>query len=338
MLARRSTLPKLPSRILRPNHKHLQLRSFHPSRPKQGVLIDLSHSIFQNVHSFTGLPWAFSIPFTAAVFRLSFLPIQYWSSLNANKRLLVAPPVTAATKIAELQTRALAQQGHFKTREEEGGWFLEQSQRRTRELLEKHGASTSYVRWLAPLSFLPVWVINAGVIQSMSGIENNIFSFFRVDPAAMPPPEPSFETEGFLHIPILTDADPFWLLPAAFAVLQWLNANRMMTLKERHRQSQLRRRLPRSRANVSSLLLLDLVLLLHVSPFAFAAILVYNQSPTSLVLYLCGSAATQLLLGSWVSKLVGRRQPPSIPEPQVPQLKRRHRKSLQQMDQFRPDS
>lgn len=293
-----STLP--PPRCLR--------RHFHASRANrfdllQGIpeALQLSHSCFQSVHTFTGLPWFLSIPLTGVLFRLLWLPVQYKVNRDQNRRQNLNPLLLAWTTAYRTQAARQFSPNDPQSPLKAERWVRGQLQQKATELQNKYGAKST--RWrdtFLGLAFLPVWLVNADTLRRMSGLETSFFAWFmgssasRIDLSVVPA-EPSFTTQGALWFGDLTLADPLLVLPSVFWGLQLLNYY-LSGGKDYHST---KTRLERYARGSPEYLMLQRQLWglnLHFwLAFSSGPLLLSAALPTGVVLFLIGSVGSQVI-------------------------------------------
>ena len=334
MLSRRPTLPYRLSRLLLYKASRLRTQNFHTSKPHQNVLIDLSQQVFQNVHSLTGTSWLVSLPLAAFVFRLSFWPAQYYGLRLSQKRQAIAPLQSATSKVINGRTSEKAKRGEFKDRADMEKWQLTEIWRRTSLLRKNHQIGSFWKGLLAQLAFLPIWFVNIGVIQSMSGVKRaSLLSLF-VEPGTLPAAEPGFATGGFLWITDLTQADPTGILPATFGVVLYVSmlGSSPRTSEQNYHDSvrQLKQKVDRTSVlQYAGSILEDAKKYLAI----FMAVIL-TQVPAAVVIFMCGSTMTQIGGTQILKRLAGVGKPLSVPVAQISKLKHKYR-DVHSMDVWR---
>ncbi len=336
MVPRRSLTLQSPARVLHPTASRVRARPFHSSPSQHNVLVDISHQIFQDVHASTGLSWAVSIPYTAFLFRLAFAPVQAFGLALSKTRQSVQPLQVAQSSVIARHAATLAERGAFKVREEHAEFLRKESARRTSRIRKDYKFQSSRLPLVLGLGFLPIWIINAGVIQAMASVKGRGLLSYIFDPATLPLPEPAFETEGFLWISSLSDPDPTYILPGIFGLLIYLSTSRSVSTKAAQTRLAAVKTmygpgsLPRIQATAQSMF----AEFIAFAPFPMAFIM--TQAPAALVLLVCGSAATQAVLSPLLRSLVGsQNRVVTKLIPQIPKLKHRYR-DMHSMDDFRP--
>lgn len=334
-LAIRSSLRPLSSPFRRPPH----IRSFHASRPRHGIL-DVSHQIFQDIHSFTGLSWTASILLTAALFRFSFTPFQLFINLRAKRNLSVKSLQDARKKIALRQAASLQARGSLAgsiapKALAPAAWASIEIKQRDTELRERYKLPSVYTTYFAAIAFLPVWITNFAVLQSMCGIENGIFRLF-LSPASFPPKELGFDLEGPLT-DALCEADHTFVFPFLLVCLQYITINRAFPSSLIDKQKDAIRTLSQtSLPYLQGSFWIQFYQFMWITPILIGSFMIVIDAPVAVGLYLCSSAASQAVLSPLISKVSNVKKPPSAFMPQIPQLKRRYRSTMHQMDIFRP--
>lgn len=339
MVPRRSLVLRTPTRLLRPTASSTRARPFHSSRPQRNVLVDLSHQVFQNVHTASGLSWAVSIPLTACLFRLGFVPIQYWGLSLSKTKQSIQPLNVAHQSILVKHGAALYERRVFQYRSEYADWWKKESDRRTSRMRENYKFKSSNLPLVLGLGFLPIWAINFGVMQAMAGVGSRGALSYIFDPATLPQPEPGFETDGFLWIATLSEPDPtFFVLPGVFGLLTYISASRTVSATAA-RRSLANARMMYGRTSLQAIRATAYVMFVELIAFSpFIMFFMMTQASAALQLLLCGSAATQTFLSPVLRRLVGSNvRGVTKMTPQIPKLKHRYR-DMHSMDEFRPPS
>jgi hypothetical protein len=335
MLSRQSPLFKPHPSLLHPSSRPSQLRSFHASRAHHGPLIDASYWAFQNVHSLTGLSWADSIPLTAALLRIGFAPVQYFALRITKKTQSFVPLQTARNKVIARQAEAQVRNGTLQVHDAKR-WELEEYERRQKLQQESYKILPTWIPTVASLAFLPIWFTSSGVVQAMSGLpgKRNILSMF-CDPTSFPPPETALDTEGLLHLPTLSAADPTYVLPALVSILLFASYKQAFPSSEIQRRWQRVRLIAHPRTRVAQGTVLSLLELMKIQcVFLFVFL---TSAPAAMCLFMFGSVATQLVLGPTVKMLAGVSKRSTGPlVPQLPRLKSKFRSTMHQLDIYRP--
>ena len=341
MPPRRLLLRQYSSTLLIPRANVLRARTFHSSRPHHfefSNVIELSHQIFQNIHTFTGLSWAASIPLTAALFRLSFVPVQYYSLRLLRKHQFLRPLRTAQAKILQRILDHLRPDGSRAHDEKAAMWLAREGYRRRVTRLERYNMSSHWWPTLLPLSFLPIWLVNAGVVAAMSGGNTrNILDMLDVDNSSLPPPEPGFETEGLLWIPQLNEIDPAYILPISLGMVLFIGLRASASRQHIDRDLQLIRATfaPTAPQRVVAVFWASLGEVMNTMPFLIP--LAISGASSAVCLFALGSAASQVVLTPITKVLAGARAPIRPLIPQVSALKHKYRDKLS-MDIWRPPS
>jgi inner membrane protein COX18 len=202
-------------------------RSFHASpRPQSVVLV--AHDALTSLHSFTGLPWAYTIPLFALTLRATLiLPISIYQRRVSQRQASLVPIIQAWSQ--SLRHETMREVGHL-------GPVVAQSTL-VRKLRKKR--SEIYERWgcglwknYLGLVQVPVFLVTMEALRAMAGAHQGwwgmITGSWRGDVgaatettltaegltgAALIPVETSFATEGALWFPNLLLADPQLLLP-----------------------------------------------------------------------------------------------------------------------------
>jgi len=296
-------------------------RPFHASRPHHILpeAIQLSHDIFQSVHTATGLPWALSIPLTAALFRVAWLPCQWYTNRNEQKIQDYAPLLVTWRKV--FQARAVKQ---FPDKTEQAAkdaetWVQEQLKAKNAILRKDFRVVSKWRTFGLQLSFFPIWILNADVIRRMAGDERSILGIIngtgdKIDTAVVPP-EPEFLSETCLWVSNLVMSDPFWILPITFGLLQFVNIWNA-TGKSLHKRREDVAAMPQGPAKIRESFFLQLSEFLVAMTFLFPFILIKNETPTAIVLYLIGSATTQVIQRPLLRKVMDVKEgvKPAVPK------------------------
>lgn len=223
MLLCPSTSSKIPKVFLQfpPSY-----RSFHASpRPRSldSVLI-ATHGVLEGLHSFTGLPWAYTIPLTALAIRTVFiLPIGINARKAAQTQLDLVPLLNAWHH--QFRKQAIQEVGHLGP-DAANQFVKDKLEKKRKELYSRYNCGT----WKQYLSFmqLPIWMVAVETIRKMCGahdgllkwIESLFISSNANESAASTDLdlgslllEPTFATEGALWFPNLLISDPMLILP-----------------------------------------------------------------------------------------------------------------------------
>jgi inner membrane protein COX18 len=216
-----STKPNIASIFLQlpPSYRH-----FHASPQPQFIETSVSaaHSIFEGLHSITGLPWAYTIPLAAIAIRTSIvLPITVYSRRNAQKQASLTPLISAWQH--PLRKETIEEVGHLGPVVAQST-LLKKTRRKRKEIYKRFNCEI-WKNVLPPLVQIPVWLTAIEALRQMCGKEAGLIGMaaglFREDESAPAstivqtalPFEPSFATEGALWFPNLLVADPQMILP-----------------------------------------------------------------------------------------------------------------------------
>ncbi|KAL2421862.1 hypothetical protein ABEF95_008912 [Exophiala dermatitidis] len=309
--------------------RHRYGRDFHSSRPNRIIAeaLQLSHSVFQEIHTVTGLPWALSIPLTASLFRLAWIPVQIISTISLKRRQIEGPLLKGWRKayqdIAVVKFRDQTQQ----SAEAAERWVSKQLQARRKAIRQHSNYLSPLSVFGLQLSFFPIWILNADVIRRMAGDDRTLLSLFlrtndsKVDTSIVPP-EPGLQAESLWWIPDLVSPDHLWILPLTFGALSvasaWMAAGRGMA-KQQERIATMEPGLARQR----DIFFLSVSQFIVSASFLFPMFIIRSETPTAVVLYLIGSVGTQLIQRPLVSYLLGDPKKSAIEplERKAPKLK-----------------
>lgn len=291
--------------------RHGLTRAFHSSRPNYIIAeaLQLSHSVFQEIHTLSGLPWCLSIPLTASLFRLAWIPVQILSTISLKRRQIEGPLLKGWRKayqdIAVVKFRDQTQQSAEKAE----AWVSKQLQARRKAIRQHSNYLSPLSVFGLQLSFLPVWILNADVIRRMTGDDRTLLSLFintdhnRVDTTIVPA-EPGLQAESLWWIDSLVSPDHLWILPLTFGALSiasaWLGAGRGMA-KQQVRISTMEPGVARQR----EVFFLSVSQFIVAASFLFPIFIIRSETATAVVLYLIGSVGTQLVQRPLVSYLLG---------------------------------
>lgn len=293
-------------------HGVCRSRPFHASRPNQVFdgAFSLSHDIFQAVHSFSGLPWGYSLCLTGVFFRLAFFPINYIVDRNVKRQQLYAPLSLAWQTIYKKEAIALQRKGVLEAGPAPANaWMKVASQGMDKVLSSKY----AYKSWLPvlPLGFIPVWIVNTMVIRRMIGINKIPMDSAMAEPSSTAalgsyaiPVEPSMIGETLLWVPDITSADPLFILPITVWALSglsfYLNIRNATwrTAVEIRAIPQVTGRL-RARM-LKSLQTIGWPMIILMGPF-----IIYNEIPSALCLYWACGTATLLFEKQYLKRRFG---------------------------------
>lgn len=302
-------------------------RPFHSSRPNYIIpeALELSHSVFQEIHTLTGLPWGISIPLTAALFRIAWIPLQIVANRNIQQVQSQAPLLVGWRKAYQGIARLKFPEGTESSAKNAESWVQTQLLSRQKEIRKHDTYIHPWVRLSLQLSFVPVWILNADVIRRMAGDERTLLSLFfksehgKLD-TGLVPAEPALQSESFYWIANLASPDELWILPLTFGALSVASAWMVAGKNMKKQQSKITGMLPGRRRSVE-------VFYLQLSQFVVAAsfvipfILIKSETASAVTLYLIGSVATQLVQRPLINLLLGGTQGIEPLEPRAAKLK-----------------
>ena len=204
-------------------------RAFHAS-PRRLIIeecLSTTHTVITGLHSITGLPWAYTLPLTALLIRLTIIaPIATYGKIISNRRLELNPLLHAWGAIYTRHT--------YKAHRAKG---LAACEKIIRSEITKKGMEVrkrvglQYWKLLFTYVQLPVFIVAIDTIRAMCGVEQGLLGLFsksssEQDTAATQGAaekavnslfEPSLATEGALWFPDLLVADPALVLPFALS-------------------------------------------------------------------------------------------------------------------------
>lgn len=292
--------PSAPLRSLRP----ILHKSFHSTRSNHLIheALQVSHYCFESVHDLTGLSWAYSIPLTAVLFRACWFPVTWWASTR-NARTAEYMPLLAAKReyfkiAATLRFLNPTSANAIKAER----WVQLKMLEVEKDYRKKFRAISGTAQFMWNIGFLPVWIVNADVVRRMAGMNTSLLGWLmgngeKLDPAVVPP-EPSLMAESFYWVSELGAADAVWGLPLIFAALQlsngWLTLGRGLaqTKAELVDARKANPGGPLSKALTQKINLQTTFLsLVALSP----VVCVYYEIPAAVVLFMIGSATSQLV-------------------------------------------
>ena len=219
-----------------PNHissLFLQLpptyRSFHASpRPQflqAGLEIGVTsaHTLFEGLHSYTGLPWAYTLPLAALAIRTTFiLPLSIYSRRMAQKQVALSPILQSWQHVLKKET--MREVGHLGpvVAHEKLMWKV----REKRSEIYKRWGCPLWKNFL-PLIQLPIWLTVIETVRAMCGtgmgLLGSIIWSDEGGAATWIAKEMSFATEGALWFSNLMAPDPQLLLPFMLSGAIFLN-------------------------------------------------------------------------------------------------------------------
>lgn len=303
-------------------------RQFHASRSNRllAEAIQLSHDTFQAIHTYSGLSWGLSIPLTAALVRLSWVPFQILVYRNQHRQQMYSPLIVGWRKALQLQAIIKFPQGDQTAAAKAEQWVRTQLKEKDRLYKSKYGVRPRWQDILLQLSFLPVWIVNADVIRRMSGNEKAILGTFKtgtegLDSTNLIATEINFSQEGLLWFPDLTLADPLWILPVAFGLLQFANVWEAGGKNLDYMRKQLVWT-QNTNLRIVRKFMISLTEVMLASCLVFPWMLIQSQASAAIALYLVGSATTQLIQRPIVKHLMGVKRGIEEAKPRYPQMKR----------------
>ncbi|PLN78197.1 putative mitochondrial export translocase Oxa2 [Aspergillus taichungensis] len=212
-----------------------QRRHFHPttSRPFVQEVLEVSTGFVHGVHTYSGLPWALSIPLTAFIVRTTVaLPLQIYTKVQARRQRDLMPLLDSWTKYYqnEIKTGIWNNSGKPVPPAEARRHLKTKLAGKTRALYRRWNVA----RFWAPLPFLqvPVWICVMESIRAMSGNSHGLVPYLLSLLERTPSEagnyvrsavEPSLATEGALWFPDLLAGDPTGILPLTLTLSILLN-------------------------------------------------------------------------------------------------------------------
>ena len=195
-------------------------RSFHASpRPKfLEAGVNSAHTLFEGLHTVTGLPWAYTIPLAAFTIRTSFvLPLAIYSRRATQKQVALTPLISAWQQ--NLRRETMKEVGHLGPVVAQST-LLKKTRRKRGEIYKRF--SCGLWKGFLPLIQVPIWLTAIETLRKMCGKEAGLLGmaagWFRGDEHSIMvesglPIEQTFATEGALWFPDLLAADPQMILP-----------------------------------------------------------------------------------------------------------------------------
>ncbi|RDL37990.1 Uncharacterized protein BP5553_05423 [Venustampulla echinocandica] len=199
-------------------------RAFHASpRPQflETVILPV-HSLFEGVHTLTGLPWVYSIPLAALSIRTIFvLPISIYTRRITQKQAALAPLVQSWDY--QLRKDAIKEVGHLGP-SSTTAVVLKKLRQKRKELYRRW--SCELWKGFLPIIQLPVFLVAVECLRKMCGTHEGLLGLLVASISGGDPTvlvdgamtlkdlfEPGFITGGALWFPDLTKADPELRLP-----------------------------------------------------------------------------------------------------------------------------
>ena len=279
-------------------------RSFHASKPNRllpeviGTVSETFHWGLQELHTQTGLPWYLTIPLSASLLRMSWIPIQIWLSRSRKPRETVTQLTKAWRQVYRDMARIKYPFGKEEDAKKADAWVKAQLKIR----LKKISQHQSYVRgWVEPvlaISFLPVWILGMDCVKKMAGDTRTITAILVGNTADVGVIEPGFDTESLSWIPTLAGADPTWILPLSFGALSTYS---MWT----RLRSTIREPISDTGNNVLARGWKTVSYFMLAVPCCFTVIFICGDLPSALALYLLSVTATQIVQRFSMTRLLG---------------------------------
>ena len=200
-------------------------RAFHASPPRRFVeeCLSTTHTLITGLHGITGLPWAYTLPLTALLIRLTITaPIATYSTIIYNRRIELSPLLLA--------WRAAITRNVYRAHKAKGPAACQKMIRRALyakgvEIRKRMGLQY----WKSYLTYvqLPVFIVVIDTLRAMCGVQDRLLGLFSPSPSEESTAatqeaaekavsslfEPSLATEGALWFPDLIVADPALVLP-----------------------------------------------------------------------------------------------------------------------------
>ncbi|KAK5212597.1 hypothetical protein LTR99_003196 [Exophiala xenobiotica] len=302
----------------------LELEFVARSRALLAEALQLSETAFQQVHALSGLSWGLSIPLTAVLFRLAWLPILYVTNKASKEEQKLAGILKGWRQAYQAQAVMKHPAGTDVAAKKAEAYVQTQLAAKLKDM-RKH---TKYLgRWsrgALSMSFLPIWFVNADVIRRMSGDDRTILSAFmktgqEVDTSTVAI-EPGLQNESFLWLPSLVEFDQTWVLPLAFAALSGVSVWQIVGKDMKRLQSKVTG-MERGEAKTRELMFLQLSQLVAASAFVFPLLIIRGELASAVVLYLIGSVGTQTIQRPLVKYALGIKPPADKLEARIPKLK-----------------
>ena len=200
-------------------------RTFHAS-PQPRFLdaaITSTHTLLEGLHSFTGLPWAYTLPLSALAIRTAFvLPFSIYSRRAAQKQATLTPLVMSWQH--QLRKETMREVGHLGPGVAHST-LLKKTRKKRNEIYSRWGCG----RWkmFLPIIQVPIWLTAIETIRKMCGTSTGLLGMIAAtftsgkDAAGLEDSaiitgvetELSFATEGALWFQDLLLPDPQMILP-----------------------------------------------------------------------------------------------------------------------------
>ena len=301
-------------------------RPFHSSRPNHLVAeaLHLSETAFQQIHALSGLSWGLSIPLTAAVFRLAWLPVLYITN-KASKEEQKLAGILKGWRQA-FQSRAVMKYpaGTDDAAKKAEAYVQTQLNAKLKDMRKHTKYLGKWSRAALQVSFLPIWFINADVIRRMSGDTRTALSVFtkmgQEADTSIVSIEPGLQNESFLWLSNLVEFDQTWGLPLFFAALSGASVWQIVGKDIKKMQSKVTG-MNRGEAKTRELVTLQFSQLIAASAFVFPLLIIRGELPSAVVLYMIGSVGTQTIQRPFVKYALGIKPPTDKLETRIPKLK-----------------
>lgn len=204
-------------------------RAFHAS-PRRLIVeecLSTTHTLITALHSTTGLSWAYTLPLTALLIRLTIIaPIATYGKFISNRRIEINPLLYA--------WRAAIARIVYRTHKTKGRVACE---RVIKQVLKSKGMEVrrrmglQYWKSYLTIVQLPVFLVAIDTIRAMCGVKYGLLGLFSSSPSEEDQSatqeavekavsslfEPSLAAEGALWFPDLLVADPALVLPFALS-------------------------------------------------------------------------------------------------------------------------
>lgn len=208
-------------------------RAFHASPRPQFLetIVTPAHLLFEGVHSFTGLPWVYSIVLTALTIRLFIsLPLSIGQRRLVIKRQQLLPLLQSWRRQSTNET--MKEVGHLGP-EKAHAASAKKIRRKTIEIYLRHGCGQLSLLRASTIQ-LPVFMMSVEALRIMAGTKSGLLGLMiqsitgeealgleeRMGASWF---EPSLTTEGALWFKDLTVADPEMILPFMLSGTMFLN-------------------------------------------------------------------------------------------------------------------
>jgi mitochondrial inner membrane protein COX18 len=286
--------------------------------------LQFSHGVFENVHAFTGLPWALSIPLVAILFRLAYSPVQYILNRDQRDAAIHVPLMVAWRDSLRKQAKLKFRPSNPRNLRLAEQWTEQQLK------LKRNDAGTfskprTIKHILLSLGFLPIWIVNMDTIRRMAGVETTLLATLRgtgekLDNSIVLP-EPSLAVEGMLWFPDLTMADPTMILPISFGIASLANWWSATGKRDRERGQVIKNAeslTDQKKAAIRGQLFSSVIFCLSLCA---GPILIANEVPSGVCLYLTASAMTMLVQRPVMKRMMGLKEQIKMARPLLPRMK-----------------